>query len=136
MNPTKPDDMTEEQHNEQQQTTERKERRNGMEAPVAASRRDVMEAENKADDAQREAKEAKRMTVEEIENLRRDLEEIADDLEETRDELTAAEEEIEQQLSQLFSETTPKQFGRTWSRDSIVDGIKSRLPSAGDDGEE
>ncbi|RLM32554.1 hypothetical protein [Haloarcula sp. Atlit-120R] len=123
MNPTKPDDTAEEQRTEQRQ---RKEERNGMQAPVAASRRDVMEAENKAEEAQQQAKNAKRLTVEEIENLRQDLEETRSEVEEAIEELRVVEEEAEQQLAQLFENTSPRQFGKSWDRDPLPDVIEER----------
>lgn len=72
--------------------TERKEEKNGMEAPVAASRRDVMEAEKRAEQAQQEAADAKRMTVEEVKQVRDEIEEVRADLEDTREALVMLDE--------------------------------------------
>lgn len=79
MNPTKPEDGGEQYNN--QQTGQRE----GIEAPVSASQRDLMKAEQKAADARTEAKEAKRMTVEETETVRRDVEELREENEELRE---------------------------------------------------
>lgn len=89
MKATKPNgsDSTEMESDPQQgeQNTE-------MSGPEAASRRDVMEAEKRAEEARQEAADAKRMAVEEVKQVRDELEETREQLEQTREELVMLDE--------------------------------------------
>jgi DNA anti-recombination protein RmuC len=107
-------DQTEEQSSNQQSGQQ-----SGMRGPEAASRRDVQEAEAKAESAHERATQVHEELRSEIEGLR----ERVDDLEESHAALLSV---LDEQLEQMV-ETMQTPLGRSFERkDTLENSVESR----------